>query len=192
MSRKLAALVCMLGLFLASCGSGGNPGTPAPAAGAAGQIQVSSVAFNQGAAIPQKYTCQGEDSSPSIRWSAPPAGTKSLALIMDDPDAPGGTWVHWVVYNLPPLTTELVEGASRARAATFQLPEGARQGKTSFNRTDYGGPCPPSGTHHYYFHLYALDTLLDGDGLNKAAVLKAMDGHVLAQGELMGTYSKSQ
>lgn len=192
MSRKIVVVLCALGLLLAGCAAGNKPSTPALAAGATGQMQVSSAVFNPGAAIPQKYTCQGEDSSPSISWSAPPDGTKSLALIMDDPDAPGGTWVHWVVYNLPSMTTDLVEGASQAKAAAFKLPEGAKQGKTSFNRMDYGGPCPPSGTHHYYFHLYALDTVLNGDGLDKAAVMKAMDGHVLAQGELMGTYSKSQ
>jgi len=153
-------------------------------------IELSSPAFQTGQAIPPRYTCDGEDSSPPLQWGDPPEGTRSFALIMDDPDAPAGTWVHWVVYNLPVEVRELPEGASRARAREFSLPQGAIQGKTSFNRADYGGPCPPSGEHRYFFRLYALDTTLEESALDKKALLKAMEGHILAQGELMGVYQR--
>lgn len=146
--------------------------------------------FAAGEAIPAQYTCTGEDVSPALEWSAPPAGTQSLALIMDDPDAPGGIWVQWVVYNLPPDVMNLTEGASEAHGTTFDLPAGALQGKTSFKRSDYGGPCPPSGTHHYSFRLYALDSSIDQPDLDKPGLIKAMEGHILAQTELIGTYTK--
>jgi Raf kinase inhibitor-like YbhB/YbcL family protein len=179
------------GLILTACGANGTSSTPGPVAGSTpAAMQISSPAFATGAAIPAKYTCQGDDSSPALEWSAPPAGTQSLALILDDPDAPGGTWVHWVVYNLPPDSRGLAEGASKGKATSFNLPLGVVQGKTSFGRTDYGGPCPPSGQHRYFFHLYALDTAVRSANLDKAGLLKAMQGHVLAQGELMGVYSK--
>lgn len=153
-------------------------------------IELSSPAFESGKLIPVQYTCDGEDSSPPLEWGYPPEGTRSFALIMDDPDAPAGTWVHWVVYNLPAESRSLPEGASRARASDFSLPQGAIQGKTSFNRTDYGGPCPPSGEHRYFFRLYALDSTLEDRPMNKTALLKAMEGHILAQGELMGVYQR--
>ena len=109
---------------------------------------------------------------------------------MDDPDAPIRIWVHWVVYNLPPESRGLPDGASRPKGKTFNLPDGAVQGKSSFNRTDYGGPCPPAGQHRYFFHLYALDTVLGSDTMDKAALIKAMQGHILAQGELMGVFKR--
>lgn len=177
-----------LSLFLILCITGcsaveASPTTPP-------SIDLSSPAFRAGQPIPPQYTCDGEDSSPPLEWGEPPEGTRSFALIMDDPDAPAGTWVHWVVYNLPAEVRELPEGASRARASEFSLPQGALQGKTSFNRTDYGGPCPPSGQHRYFFRLYALDFTFEDSTLDKNALLKAMKGHILAQGELMGVYQR--
>ena len=162
-----------------------GPGNATPAT-----LTISSPDFAAGQAIPSTYTCDGSDSSPALKWPAAPSGTQSLALIMDDPDAPVGTWVHWVVYNLPPDTGELAAGASQAKAATFNLPAGALQGVSSFKRSDYGGPCPPSGTHRYFFRVYALDTNISQPGLDKAKLLEAMQGHILASGELMGTYTK--
>jgi Raf kinase inhibitor-like YbhB/YbcL family protein len=192
---KILSISILLILIILLSACGGNSTTPAAASGKVGQstlaaLTVTSTDFASNAPIPEKYTCQGDDSSPALAWTAPPAGTKSLALILDDPDAPVGTWVHWVVYNLPADTTSLPGGASKANAASFTLPQGTVQGKTSFNRADYGGPCPPSGTHHYRFHLYALDTTLQDGGLDKAGLLKSMNGHVLAEGELVGLYSK--
>jgi len=156
-----------------------------PTPGETQPFTLSSPAFAQGAAIPQQFTCQGDNISPELAWSEPPAGTRSLALLVEDPDAPLGTWVHWVVYNLPADARGLPENVSAG-----DLPSGAIQGKTSFGRPGYGGPCPPSGQHHYYFRLYALDTPLDSPDLDKAALLKAMQGHSLAQAEWMGVYQK--
>ncbi len=186
MGRILVLLMALL--TLAAC-AGAAAQHPTPAAGSA-VISITAPAFAAGAPIPAQYTCQGQEISPALDWSPPPAGTQSLALIMDDPDAPGGTWVHWLVYNLPPETSGLPEGASRAKSAENSLPQGALQGKTSFKRSDYGGPCPPSGQHRYYFHLYALDIQLTQPGLTKPELLQAMDGHILAQGEVMGVYQK--
>ena len=184
-------LILLLLLILTGC-AGAPDQAPAPSGGnpSAAEMAITSPAFAQNAAIPQKYTCQGEDISPALEWAEPPQGTQSLALVMDDQDAPVGTWVHWVVYNLPPDTRGLPESASQGSSAQSNLPPGAQQGKNSFNRENYGGPCPPSGEHHYRFHVYALDTMLSGESLDKAALLKAMDGHVLGQGELVGLYKK--
>jgi Raf kinase inhibitor-like YbhB/YbcL family protein len=146
-------------------------------------ITLTSSAFTNGQSIPSKYSCLGREVSPPLEWSEPPAGTKSFALIMDDPDAPIGTWVHWVVFNIPASSRGLSE------AATFK--DGSVQGTTSFRDNKYGGPCPPSGTHRYFIKLYALDTVLNlGTGANKDQLLKTMQGHVLAQAELMGIFSK--
>lgn len=144
-------------------------------------MALTSPAFNDGESIPKKFTCDGEDISPELDWFGTPEGTVSMALIMDDPDAPVGTWVHWVVYNLPMDLSGMREGMTGV----------GLDGTNSWNRTGYGGPCPPSGTHRYYFKLYALDTLLDLDpGAKKDALLAAMEGHILGQAELMGTYSR--
>ncbi|MDD2695986.1 MAG: YbhB/YbcL family Raf kinase inhibitor-like protein [Anaerolineales bacterium] len=145
-------------------------------------IQITSAAFSEGGAIPKKYTCDGEDLSPPLQWSGMPAQAKSLALIMDDPDAPVGTWVHWVVFDLSPQTSGLAEGVSGVGV----------QGVNSFRKLSYGGPCPPRGApHRYYFKLYALDLLLAlPQGTSKAEVEKAMQGHVLAEGQLMGKYGR--
>jgi Raf kinase inhibitor-like YbhB/YbcL family protein len=150
-------------------------------------FELISTAFEQGEPVPAKYSCKGEDISPSLAWGDPPDGTQSLALIMDDPDAPGGTWVHWIVFNIPADVRELPEAMPAGMkfgdvAVTF--------GRNSWGRSDYGGPCPPSGTHRYFFKLYALDTNLPSDETMKQnQVLAAMDGHILAETELMGTFS---
>lgn len=150
-------------------------------------MQITSSAFNHEGDIPSIYTCDGQDISPALSWSGIPEGAVSLALINDDPDAPGGTWVHWVVFNMPASMNGLPENvASKDLAA-----QGIVEGITSFRRTGYGGPCPPSGTHRYYFKLVALDISLDLDGgAGKAEVVEAMEGHLLDQTELMGRYSR--
>lgn len=153
------------------------------------ELSVESAAFTEGGLIPSKYTCDGNDVSPPLRWSGPPDGTRSLALISDDPDAPMGTWVHWVMYNIPPHVRELREHVPPSE----KLSDGTVQGRTDFGRIGYGGPCPPSGTHRYYFRVYALDTVLDvAPGATKRQLLRAMEGHVLAQGELMGKYARKR
>lgn len=149
-----------------------------------GSINVTSTAFGEGAMIPKKYACDAQNVSPQIAWTGVPAGAKSIALICDDPDAPVGDWVHWVVYNMPASTKELAEGIQ-------SLPAGSKRGTNDFRKLGYGGPCPPSGVHRYYFKIFALDMALSlDDGATKAQVLKAMDGHVLAQGALMGRYKR--
>jgi Raf kinase inhibitor-like YbhB/YbcL family protein len=149
-------------------------------------FEITSEAFDHEAAIPEKYTCDGDDISPPLAWTDPPDGTQSLALISDDPDAPGGTWVHWVVYNLPADARGLPE----AIAGDGDLPGGVH-GMNSWPRAEYGGPCPPSGTHRYFFTLYAVDTTLALEpGASKADVIGALEGHVLAEKTLMGTYQR--
>jgi hypothetical protein len=151
------------------------------------EIKVTSSAFEDGGLIPAKYTCDGEDISPPLQWAGVPEGAGSVALICDDPDAPMGTFVHWVLFNLPATTTELAEDVP----ADKTLPNGARQGITDFGRIGYGGPCPPSGTHRYFFKIYALDTELAlKAGASKREMLRAMEGHILAQGQLMGKYRR--
>ena len=154
---------------------------------------LSSPGFRPGGGIPARYTCEGEDISPPLVWSAPPPATKSLALIVDDPDAPDPghpkmTWVHWVLYNLPP------NGGSLREAVTDSaLPAGVRQGLNDWKRAGYGGPCPPIGRHRYFFKLYALDVVLpDAPRLSKAQLEAAFTGHVLARSELIGTYEKKR
>lgn len=151
-------------------------------------LTVSSSAFQEGDKIPAKYTCEGQDVSPPLAWSEPPAGTRSLALIVDDPDAPGGVFTHWLLFNIPPDSRELPE----AVPTQAELASGALQGKTDFGRTGYGGPCPPPGhPHRYQFTLYALDQPLDLEGgASKKQLLSAMEGHILAQGQLTGTYQR--
>jgi Raf kinase inhibitor-like YbhB/YbcL family protein len=151
-------------------------------------LQISSEAFAPGQAIPKKFTCDGPDISPKLTWNDPPPGTRSFALIMDDPDAPAGTWVHWVLFDLPPETRELVEGIAKQE----QLSNGARQGRNDFGKIGHGGPCPPPGKpHRYYFKLYALDAKLNlKAGTTEADVEQAMKGHILAQSELIGKYGR--
>jgi len=151
------------------------------------EIKIFSSAFEEGGMIPEKYTCDGDDVSPPLSWESLPEGTKTLALICDDPDAPGGTWVHWVLFNLPGDLKGLEEGIPPER----ELPNGGRQGMNDFRKIGYGGPCPPGGTHRYYFKLYALDAQMKLHAeATKAQLLEAMKGHILAQGQLMGKYSR--
>ena len=151
------------------------------------EIKVSSAAFEEGGMIPGKYTCDEEDVSPPLAWDSIPEGTKTLALICDDPDAPMGTWVHWVLFNLPGDINGLPENIP----PEMELESGAKQGTNDFGRIGYGGPCPPGGTHRYYFKLYALDAELDLEpGARKQQLLEAMEGHILAEGQLMGRYSR--
>jgi Raf kinase inhibitor-like YbhB/YbcL family protein len=155
--------------------------------GKGGTMQLTSSAFSEGAMIPEKYTCDGADVSPPLKWGALPAGTKSLALICDDPDAPVGTWVHWVYYDIPADT----EGLPEKVAPHEQPAEGGTQGINDFRKIGYGGPCPPGGTHRYYFKLYALDTTLDlAPGATKKQVLKAIENHIIGQTQLMGKYRR--
>ena len=149
-------------------------------------MQLTSSAFSTGDAIPSQYTCDGENISPPLSWDTPPDGTISLALIVEDLDAPKGTFTHWIVYNLPPTIVFLAE----KMASSPRIEEGGLQGKNDFEQLDYGGPCPPNGTHRYFFKLYALDRLLELEaGANKALVEAAMSGHVLETVELMGLYT---
>lgn len=145
-------------------------------------MTISSPAFKHGEAIPARYTCNEVNINPPLVFGNIPATARKLALIMDDPDAPAGTWVHWVVWNIPAQTREIPENS---------LPPGSVQGSNDWKRNSYGGPCPPSGTHRYYFRLYALDTSLQlTSTTTKTGLERAMEGHIVARGELMGTYRK--
>lgn len=152
-------------------------------------LKLTSSSFAHNGEIPTRYTCEGQDVSPPLAWSGVPANTRSLALIVDDPDAPDPaapklTWVHWLLYDIPPSATGLPEGAKN-------LPPGTREGRNDWQRTGYGGPCPPVGRHRYFHKLYALDALLPDLGKpDKARLEAAMKGHVIAQAELIGTYQK--
>jgi Raf kinase inhibitor-like YbhB/YbcL family protein len=151
-------------------------------------FEIKSPGFNQGRAIPKKYTCEGPDVSPQLIWTDPPVGTKSFVLIVDDPDAPKGVWVHWVVYDLPAEARQLPEGVPNQET----LSDGSKQGINDFKRIGYGGPCPPPGRlHRYFFKLYAVDKT---SGLplkaTKRLVLDAIQGHTLAEAQLMGTYKR--
>jgi Raf kinase inhibitor-like YbhB/YbcL family protein len=155
-------------------------------------MKITSPAFEQGREIPARYTCEGEDVSPPLAWSEIPSGAKTLALIVDDPDAPDPakpqrTYVHWVVYDIPVSAASLKENASKGG-----MPKGAVQGKNDWGKAEYGGPCPPIGRHRYFFKLYALDTELTGlSAGTKADLERAMKGHVVGNGELIGTYQKA-
>lgn len=152
-------------------------------------IKISSTAFQDGGLIPAKYTCDGANISPPLAWSGLPLTTKSVALIVDDPDAPGRTWVHWVVYDLPAGNKQLAENL----ATQETISGGGKQGTNDFRKIGYGGPCPPSGTHRYFFKLYALDVeKILIPVATKEDLIKAMEGHILDQGELMGKYQRSR
>lgn len=154
----------------------------------ASAFQIESSAFKPQEKIPREYTCEGENLSPPLRWTGPPEGTKSFALIADDPDAPIGTWVHWVVYNIPSETLEFGAGIPKDQA----LSDGTQQGMTDFRKVGYSGPCPPPGPgHHYSFKVYALNAMLNpSTGLTKVDFLVAAHGHILAQAELVGLYER--
>ena len=155
-------------------------------------LSLTSSDFSAGGTIPTQHTCDGADRSPSLSWSGVPAGTRSLALVVEDPDAPDPaaprmTWVHWVLYNIPPEISELAAGIREPA-----LPGGTRAGLNDWRKTDYGGPCPPIGRHRYFHKLYALDVVLPDLGHpTKKQLEQAMHGHVLEQGELVGTYGRS-
>jgi hypothetical protein len=179
-----------LALILAACSPAYSPAaTPVPLTPMEETMtfQLTSTAFAQGNPIPPVYTCTSRNVSPPLAWGDPPAGTRSLALIMDDPDAPAGDWVHWVIYNIPTSSRALPENIS----SDAQLADGSLHGKNSWGKLGYGGPCPPFGTHRYFFRLYALDATLNlKAGANKAELLRAIEGHLLELTELMGTYEK--
>ncbi len=182
--RRLAGLLILtLTLVLVSCG---GPAVSTPLATAT--LTVTSPAFAEGGAIPAKYTAAGVDVSPPLAWGQAPAGTASFALLLEDLDAPGGIFTHWLVYNIPPTEAGFGEGVPVGE----QLPNGARQGKNSFGKLGYGGPNPPPGAaHRYRFKVFALDSKLPAQsGMMRTQLLTAMQGHVLAQGELNGTYKK--
>lgn len=151
-------------------------------------FQIKSAAFQEGAIIPRQFTCEGEDISPPLTWTEPPSGTHSFALIVEDPDAPGGVWTHWVVYNLPAGARSMSGNVPKQD----QLPSGALQGLNSFGHFGYGGPCPPPGkAHHYFFRLYALDAMLSlSPGAAKRDVLEAAKGHILGEAKLMGRFKR--
>jgi hypothetical protein len=192
MDRNLPSLPLFVVFVLAFivCTGCAQPATPAAAVlkEAPMTVNLTSPAFAEGGSIPVRYTCEGENVSPPLNWTPPPSGTASLALIADDPDAPSGTWVHWVLYNLPGDA----DGQSEGVKAAPTLANGAAQGNNSSNTLGYRGPCPPPGSaHRYFFKLYALDAKLDlAAGATKAGLLKAMNGHILAEGQLMGTYQR--
>jgi Raf kinase inhibitor-like YbhB/YbcL family protein len=187
MALAVAALGCRSSAAEGSVKEPSAPGGRAPAR----TIVVTSPAFEAGAEIPTEHTCEGKDVSPPLAIAGVPAGARSLVLVVDDPDAPDPrapkrTWVHWVVAGLPATTTALPAGASH------HLPGGASHGKNDWGKAAWGGPCPPIGRHRYVFKVYALDEAMAATGKDKAALLKAMDGHVLARGELIGTYQKKK
>lgn len=175
----------LVGLSLFACGAEDKDASPQLQPKTAQEMKLESSAFEANGMIPVQYTCDGQDISPPLSWDTPPAGTQSLALIVDDPDAPGGTFVHWVAYNLSADSQQLPE------AVLNQNFKGGAQGKSSFGKLGYGGPCPPKGTHRYFFKLYALDQKLGLEpGKTKEQVLQAMEGHVLATSELIGRYQR--
>ena len=182
--KRILFMWFVLTILLTSC-SATQTATPE----ADMSVELKSDAFVNGQSIPAKYSCTGKNVSPALTWNDPPAGTQSFALIADDPDAPVGTWVHWVLFNIPADERSLPEDLPVTGKNVD--PNAIYFGKNSSGNTRYDGPCPPSGTHRYYFKIYALDSLVDLlPGATKDELLKAMQGHILAQGELMGTFSK--
>jgi Raf kinase inhibitor-like YbhB/YbcL family protein len=162
-----------------------SPPTTQTPSGTTAAIKLTSFAFADSQPVPRQYTCNGINISPPLEWTGIPKSAKTIAIVADDPDAPGGTWVHWVIYNLPADTIGMVENLP----TTEDLKGGGFQGTNDFEKIGYGGPCPPSGTHRYFFKIYSLDTELPlKAGATKVEVEKAMAGHVVAQGQLMGTY----
>ncbi len=177
LSLLVAGLLCVAGVI--SRAQGGKP---------MASFELKTAAFSPGGDIPKQFTCDAADVSPALSWGDPPAGTQSISLIADDPDAPAGTWVHWVLYDLPASARELLENVPKDQ----ELKSGARQGRNDFRKIGYGGPCPPPGKpHRYFFKLYALSAKTNlKAGATKAELEKAMQGHILAQTELMGRYKR--
>lgn len=181
----------VLTVLFISCASRPQPVVQQPPANQSNQgkpeFKLTSTAFKEGQPIPSTYTCDGVNVSPPLEWSGMPKSARSIAIIADDPDAPGGMWVHWVLYNLPADNIGLVENLP----ATEKLAAGGFQGRNDFEKIGYGGPCPPSGTHRYFFKIYALDAELPlKAGATKAEVEQAMQGHIVSQAQLMGTYRR--
>ena len=184
-------MLVLVSLALIGCANRTPPATQPSATNSVKQdkaeTKVTSAAFKDGEPIPRPYTCDGVNISPPLEWSGVPKTAKTIAIVCDDPDAPAGTWVHWVLYNLPADNIGLVENLP----ANETLKAGGFQGKNDFGKIGYSGPCPPSGTHRYFFKIYALDSELPlKAGATKAEVMKAMEGHILLQGQLMGTYRR--
>ncbi|MDA1215437.1 MAG: YbhB/YbcL family Raf kinase inhibitor-like protein [Chloroflexi bacterium] len=180
---SLASIAGAMLLTLAACGGDGQaPDVLAPVEGFTAFVHLTSPAFESGSQIPTVFTCDGDDRSPALAWESIPTGTQSLALIMEDPDAPGGTWSHWVAYGLGTESSGLSEATA----------DGMLEGKNDFGRTGYGGPCPPTGSdHRYFFRLYALDSAVDLEpGAIKSELFEAINGHVLGVGQIMGTYAR--
>jgi Raf kinase inhibitor-like YbhB/YbcL family protein len=188
--RNVLIILCV-SFFIFAC-QNKNPGNPPKVDTQkiernTSDMKITSSAFEEGGMIAAKYTCDGQNISPPLSWSDVPAGTVSIALICDDPDAPAGDWVHWVIFNMSPKTNELKENIPSGKI----LDNGAVQGINDFRKNNYGGPCPPGGTHRYFFKLYALDIKLDADpDMTKAKILKAINGHVLAEAQLIGKYKR--
>jgi Raf kinase inhibitor-like YbhB/YbcL family protein len=187
MPDKLTVVsLAVFSLLLAGCSQNLGETAAAGTAKDANPIILTSTAFVDGQSLPDKFTCHGQDISPPLQWSGIPANSKSIAITCEDPDAPSGTFTHWIIFDIPVASNSLSENVSK----TATLPDGAGQGKNSFGNIGYNGPCPPGGkTHHYIFKIYALDnsvTLNSDAGMDD--LLKAIDGHVLAQGQLTGTY----
>lgn len=190
----LQTITAVLLLAVSGSASAAHPAAQAPQekGSSMAALSITSTAFQNQGTIPSKFTCEGQDLSPALAFANLPAGTASLALIVDDPDAPDPkapkmTWVHWVLFNIPPSVTGLPEAV-----ASKDLPPGTQQGTNDWKRTGWGGPCPPIGKHRYFFKVYALDTVLGLDRPTKAELEAAMKGHVLAQAELVGTYQKQK
>lgn len=187
---RLRLAACALCAVIAAASAGAQAAGMARAAEEARTMKLTSSAFEQGAKIPEKFTCDGTDLSPAIAWEGAPEGTRSFVLIADDPDAPAGIWVHWVAYDLPASMRDLPEGLS----ADAEVAGGGRHGRNDFRKLGYGGPCPPPGKpHRYFFRIYALDAVLGLEpGATKKQVLEAAEGHVLARAELMGIYGRQR
>jgi Raf kinase inhibitor-like YbhB/YbcL family protein len=185
--KKYSLLLIIILLSACAPATAAPTDIPIPAtATEAVTLEITSPAFAEGEAIPVKFSCDGEDTSPALTWTEPPAGTQSFVLIMDDPDA-GGTWVHWVVYNLPASS----RGLEEAIPVDSEISGGGLQGRNSSRINGYQGPCPPSGSHRYFFKLYALDTVLDlPAGAHNVEVTVGMKDHILATAELMGNFSR--
>jgi Raf kinase inhibitor-like YbhB/YbcL family protein len=188
MMSRICSKALLAGLASTLCLAAGPSFSASAEAGPAGDFKLTSTAFQPGATIPKQHTCEGQDISPPLAWSGAPAGTKSFTLIMDDPDAPGRTWVHWVLFDLPEDARSLPENLPK----TNELANGARQGRNDFPRIGYGGPCPPPGpAHRYFFKLYALDAKLHlSPGTSKAELEKVMKGHILREARLVGRYKR--
>ncbi|MGA7933962.1 MAG: YbhB/YbcL family Raf kinase inhibitor-like protein [Kovacikia sp.] len=186
MNRR-SILLGLVGFSFAGCRSPGDGQDPPQPEGAAKIMMLTSPAFQSNGLIPARYTCDGNNTSPPLQWEAPPAGTRSLALMMDDPDAPSGTFLHWIAYDLPADLRQLPEGLP----AQAKLSNGGIQANNDFGKPGYGGPCPPGGVHRYVFKLYGLDrTIAPAQITTRDQFLAAIKGHILASGELVGRYRR--